>query len=155
YTSPGRRTYSYDTHRGAANWEIWVSALPLYKLDLPGTIAALNRYFAKNHAYRTGQYDLPRAFLEVDEHATATTAAEHAFFMQALRTGDYPWMPFTLSDNARIYFNSPLFGLTVDRGYADLSAGVADFTDLDAHGYWGASGKIDIAWVEKNPVRTA
>src|SRR5262249_17810381 len=46
-------------------------------------------------------------------------------------------------------------GLTVDRGYADLSAGVADFTDLDAHGYWGASGKIDIAWVEKNPVRTA
>jgi hypothetical protein len=43
----------------------------------------------------------------------------------------------------------------VDQGYADLSAGVADFTVQDAHGYWGASGKLDIAWVEGRPVRTS
>jgi hypothetical protein len=31
---------------------------------------------------------------------------------------------------------------------------VADFTVLAAHGYWGASGKLDIAWAETQPIRT-
>jgi hypothetical protein len=31
---------------------------------------------------------------------------------------------------------------------------LADFTVLDAHGYWGASGRLDINWVESHPVNT-
>src|SRR5262249_35424631 len=44
--------------------------------------------------------------------------------------------------------------LTVDKGYADLSAGVADFTVVDTHGTWRSSGKLDLGWVERNPIRT-
>jgi hypothetical protein len=154
YISPGRRPYSYDVHRGAVNWEIWAGVLPLYKGEVPRTIDAINRYFVKNHAYRTGLYALPRAFLQVTEHFKATTPAEHTQILQELRAGSYPWMPFSTGSDALLYFDSPPGGLTVDQGYAALSAGVADVAVLDAHGYWRAHGKIDVTWVEKNPVRT-
>jgi hypothetical protein len=42
----------------------------------------------------------------------------------------------------------------VDQGYTDLQKGVADFTVTDAHGFWGASGKLTIADVETAPVQT-
>ncbi len=52
YTSPGGHVHSYDQHTGAVDWEIWVGVLPRYKGDLTQTAAAINRYFAKNHAFR-------------------------------------------------------------------------------------------------------
>jgi hypothetical protein len=154
YASPSGRPYSYDVHSGDMDWEIWIGVLPLYRGDSTSTVEALERYFAKNHAYRTGGYDLPRAFLQIHEHSTATTAEEHNQILEGLRSGEYAWTPFSDASNAHIYFNSPPVGLSVEQGYAALSDGVADLTVVEAHGTPSGSGRMDIAWVESNPVRT-
>jgi len=154
YTSPGGHEYSYDIHNGEVNWEIWIGVLPLFKGNYTTTTEALNRYFIKNHAYREGEYDLPRAFSEITEHHSASTIEEHNTIIQYLTAGSYAWTPFSYSQNAYFYFDSPPAGLSAGQGYAALSAGEADFTVGDAHGYWGAHGQIDISWVENNPVNT-
>lgn len=71
-----------------------------------------------------------------------------------MQEGPYSWTPFSNASTARLYFDSPPGGLSVAQGYADLSAGLADFTDTDTHGNWFQSGQIDISWVESNPVQT-
>jgi hypothetical protein len=153
YRSPGNRAHSFDVHTGAVNWEIWVGVLPPYKASRASTVAALNRYFDRNHAYRTGGSKPPRAFLQVTELLRATTAAEHTALLAGLQTGQYAWVPFSNSATARIYFDSPA-GLSVDQGYAALAQGAADFTVTDTHGFWGASGRLTIQWVESNPVKS-
>jgi len=154
YASPGGHPYSYDVHSGDMDWEIWIGVLPLYRGDSASTVEALNRYFAKNHTYRTGGYDLPRAFLQIHEHSTATTEEEHDQILVGLRSGEYAWTPFSDASNAHIFFDSPPGGLSVEQGYAALSDGVADLTVVEAHGTWAASGRMDIPWVESHPLRT-
>ncbi len=145
---------SYDIHTGNVDWELWIGVLPLYKGDHAQTVAALKRYFAKNHAYRIGDYVIPRAFLQITEHHSATTMAEHNEIMGFLTTGTYAWTPFSSGPNASFYFNSTAMSLTASQGYAAISAGVADFTVADAHGYWGGHGLLDIPWAETNPIET-
>ena len=154
YKSPGKHPYSYDVHSGELNSEIWVGILPIYKGDVARTIDALMRYFAKNHAYRLGQTPLPRAFLEVNEHFMSKTAAQDAALLNDMRSGPYSWKPFSSANNARLYIDSTTPELSLERGYADLSAGVADFAEFDAHGWYKASGRLTIDWVESKPVRT-
>ncbi|MBN1267764.1 MAG: hypothetical protein JXA25_19895 [Anaerolineales bacterium] len=154
YTSPGDHLFSFDIHEGDMDWEIWVSLLPLYRGDTSQTTQAINRYFEKNHAYRQGEYNLPRAFLGINELQTAATRADHDYIMRLLRSGEYAWTPFSEEDNAQIYFNSPTAGLTVEQGYRSLSEGAADFTAVSTHGTWQSSGSIDTDWVESNPVET-
>ena len=155
YVSPTGHPHSYDVHTGDVNWEIWVGVLPPYKGSWDMTVEALNRYFQKNHAYRTGAYQVPRGFLQITEHHSASTPEQHEQLMQGLKTGQYAWTPFSSAPDARIYFNSPAHGLSAAQGYADLSAGVADFTVADAHGTWAGHGQLDIGWAESNPVSTA
>lgn len=154
YTSPGGHEYSYDLHSGAVGWEIWIGVLPRYKGDVAQTTAAINRYFAKNHEFRTRQLVRPNVFLQISEHFHATTAGEHDFFMAAMQSGTFSWTPYSNAAGARLYFDSPPGGLTVDQGYTDMQNGEADFTVTDTHGFWGASGELDIATVETNPVQT-
>jgi hypothetical protein len=154
FVSPGGRQYSYDTHSGKMDWEIWIAALPTYKGRRADTVDGLKRYFDKNHAYRTGGAKPPRRFLEVSEHFVATTQSEHNVIMDGLRSGQYAWLPFSNSADALLLFQSTTGGLTVDQGYSALAQGVADFTVTDAHGFWGASGKLTIAQVESTPVKT-
>jgi hypothetical protein len=154
YTSPGGHTHSYDLHSGNVDWEIWVGVLPRYKGNLARTTAAINRYFAKNHYFRTRRLLRPNVFLQVNEHFNATTLAEHNRLMNGMLSGTYSWTPFSNAPGARIYFDSPPGGLTVDQGYTDLKNGVADFTVTDTHGSWTASGKLTIANVETDPVHT-
>lgn len=154
YISPGGSEYSFDIHSGELNWEIWVGVLPVYKGDINLTMDAINRYFEKNHSYRIGQNEIPRGFQQINEHRTASTSVEHNQAMQDFVSGQYSWTPFSSSGTAYYYFESPTANLSTAQGYSDLSAGVADFTVGDAHGYWGAHGSIDIQWVESNPVRT-
>lgn len=151
---PGTSANPYDVHGGDPDWEIWVGVLPRYKGNAATTVSAINRYFTKNHAYRTGGNALPRAFLQVTEHFTATTQAQHDEILQGMRDGTYAWVPFSNSAGAQLYFNSPPGGLTIQQGYTALTQGVADFTVTDAHGFWGASGQLTIAWAESNPVNT-
>jgi len=153
YASPNGRPFSFDVHRDQVDWEIWVSVLPTYG-DPGKTSEALLRYFAKNHTYRAGGYDVPRGFLEVSEHFNAATPEQHNTLMNGLISGDYAWTPLSNSPEAHIYFESPTQGLTVDQGYALLSGAGADLAVLDAHGFWGASGRLDIPWVESHPLRT-
>jgi hypothetical protein len=155
YASPGGYPYSYDVHSGDVDWEMWIGILPVYRGDAAATADAINRYFAKNHAYRTGDYDLPPVFLQVSEHDQAETPEEHASILSGMQSGEYAWTPFSSAPDARLYFDSPPGGLSVDQGYADLSEGLADFAVLEGHGSWAASGRLDIAWAESQPVSTA
>jgi hypothetical protein len=139
YVSPGGHEFSFDLHSGAVDWELWVGVLPYYKGNLTSTIDALNRYFTKNHAFRTGLLRRPNVFLQISELLDN---------VEYLRSGQYVWTPFATADNARLYAGD------VSGGYADLAAGVAKFTVVGAHGYWGASGQLSIAEVEANPVKT-
>jgi hypothetical protein len=154
YQSAGKHPFSFDLHSGDLNSEVWVGLLPIYKGDVARTIDALNRYFAKNHAYRLGQSELPRAFLEISEHFMSSTTAQDTTFINGMRTGVYAWKPFSGAANARFYIDSSTPGLSLDQGYAALAAGAADFAVLDAHGWYKASGRLSIDWVESKPVRT-
>lgn len=154
YTSPGGHVYSYDLHTGSIDWEIWVGVLPRYKGDLAQTTAAINRYFAKNHDFRTRHLLRPNVFLQVTEHHSASTMAEHNTILANMRNGPYSWTPYSNAATARLYFNSPPGGLTVNQGYTDMQTGLADFTVTDTHGSWAASGELTIAIVESNPVQT-
>lgn len=154
YTSPGGHVYSFDQHLGDVEWEIWVGVLPRYKGDMLQTADAVNRYFAKNHAYRTRQLLHPNVFLQINEHFHATTLAEHNSLMDDMRTGTYAWTPYSNTADARLYFDSPPAGLTVHQGYADMQNGVADFTVADSHGSWESSGELTITTVETSPVQT-
>jgi hypothetical protein len=152
YRSPGKHEYSFDQHTGEVDWEIWTGVLPLYRGDEAQTVEALNRFFEKDHRYRTGRYSIPKAFLLIGEHYTAKTAAEQANLMNILRSGQYAWTPMSNAPGARIYFTGPT--LSIRDGYADLSAGVADIAVTETHGDYTMSGIIDIGWVESYPVRT-
>ncbi len=152
YRSQGGHEYSFDQHTGEVDWEIWTGVFPLYRGDDAQTVEALNRYFDKNHRYRTGQYAIPEAFRLIGEHYTAATAAEQTNLMNILRSGQYSWTPLSNAPTARIFFNGPT--LSVKDGYADLSAGTADITVTETHGDYTMSGMINIDWVESQPVRT-
>ncbi len=154
YTSPGGYVYSYDLHSGDVDWEIWVGVLPRYKGDLAQTAAAINRYFDKNHDFRTMRLLRPNVFLQISEFSHATTMEEHNNFMDAMRSGTYAWTPYSNAPGARLYFDSPPGGLSVHQGYTDLQNGVADFTVTDTHGSSSASGELTIEMVETNPVQT-
>lgn len=71
-----------------------------------------------------------------------------------MRSGKYAWTPFSHGENAHLYFDSSTQNLSVQQGYQALSDGVADFTVVGGHGTWQTSGSVNIAWVERNPVRT-
>jgi hypothetical protein len=152
HRSPGQNEFSFDLHSGKVDWEIWTGILPFYRGEEAQTVDALNRYFEKNHRYRTGQYTIPEAFLLIGEHFTAKTADEQANLMNILRSGSYSWTPLSNSPTARIYFTGPT--LSVEDGYDDLSAGAADITVTETHGDYTMSGRINIVWVESRPVRT-
>lgn len=154
YTSPGDHLLSFDIHEGDLDWEIWVGVLPVYKGDNTLTTQAINNYFERNHAYRQGEYNLPHAYLEINEFFTAATEAEHDQIGEMLRSGQYAWTPFSNAPNTQIFFNSSTAEMTVEQGYSALSEGVADFTGVKAHGSWFSSGRINIDWVESNPVQT-
>ena len=150
YISPGGHDFSFDIHSGEMDWEIWIGVLPMYEDDYSLTTEAINTYFLKNHAYRNGSYDIPRAFLQITEHFSASTLEEHNRILGFLTDGVAAWTPFSNSSNAHFFFDSAPVGLTVMQGYSNMSAGIADFTVADTHG----SGQIDDYWVETNPVNT-
>jgi hypothetical protein len=156
YVSPGGKDYSFDLHSGDLDWEIWVGVLPYYKGNLTDTVSALRRYFNKNHEYRTCGYALPEAFLQIHEGYDVETMEEHNEIIEQRTNGYSAWTPFSSAPSTRIYFDSPVGGLSIEQGYADLSAGVADFTYTNVHGGESNNGQImDIPWVENNPVKTA
>ena len=87
------------------------------KGDLAASAEALNRYFEKNHAYRSGEYDLPRAYLEVDEHALAATAEEHGQMLGWHRSGEYAWTPFSESAGETDFFRHR-HSITLEQGWS-------------------------------------
>jgi hypothetical protein len=153
YVSEGRHAVSFDEHSGNVESELWVGVLPLYQGSYAATEAGLVRYFQKNHDYRTGVSPLPRRFLQVSEHQTASTAQEQAAALALFVSGPYAWTPFSTAANAQFFFDG--VGMSVDQGYAALSAGTADFFVGDSHGWSGAHGKLTIAWAESQPVATS
>lgn len=154
YTSPGGHINSYNIHSGAVDWEIWIGVLPSYKGDMTQTTSAINRYFNKNHEFRTRRLMRPNTFLQINEHKHATTLEEQNTILADMRSGSYSWTPFSNAPDSRLYIDSPLGGLTVDQGYTDMQNGLADFMVTDTHGSWNAGGELTIAAVETTPVQT-
>jgi hypothetical protein len=152
YRSPGKHQFSFNRHTGEVDWEIWIGILPHCRGDKARAEGAWNRYFEKKHRYRPWQSSIPEAFLYINEHYTAVTASDQADFVDSQQTGEYAWTPLSNQPTARIYFDGPT--LSVMDGYADLSAGAADITVTETHGNYESSGRIDIRWVESQPVRT-
>jgi hypothetical protein len=152
--SRGGHEYSYDVHSGEVGWELWVAVLPMYKGSVERTVTAINAYLARNHAFRSGGPKLPRALLQIDDLYYARTTAQHDTYLAGLKSGPYAWTPLSNQSSARLYFNSVTPPGSVQSGYDDLSAGVADLTVFDAHGNWESSGIVTIEWVESKPIRT-
>ena len=134
YSSPGGHAESYDLHMGDIDWEQWVGVLPMHRDDYTDTADALNRYFQKNHAYRLGEYTIPRTFMQISEHFRASSIAEHDQILEDMQSGSYAWTPMSLDPGALFYFESSPAGMSVDDGYDDLQAGVADIVSAEAHG---------------------
>jgi hypothetical protein len=153
YKSPGNHQYSYDQHSGDLNWELWIGILPIYKGDIAKTTVAINSYFTRNHAYRHGLSLLPHGFLEINEHFKSTTPDQDKQFITAMSTGEYAWIPFTTSPNARLYFDSNSSKYSLNQGYNDLQTGVADIAVQDSHGSYSGSGKLSIKSIESNPLK--
>lgn len=84
----------------------------------------------------------------------SASATDDTFYLGTMRDGDYAWKPFSNAAGALLYFDSKTAALSLDTGYAALVAGQADFAVQDAHGYWGKSGRLSIAWAESTPIRT-
>lgn len=157
YKSLGNYEYSFDIHDGEVDWEIWVGVLPYYKGDVTATAEALNRFFDKDHVYKTSGSGIPRAFAQINEHMTFDPTDDSSFtqLLQTYRTNIYSWTPFSDSFASRFYVNGNVpEDNSIDTGYKDLTIGVADFTSIAAHGFYGGSGKTDISWVEKNSIQT-
>ncbi len=154
YVSAGGRGYSYDLHEGDLDWEIWVGVLPTYLGDPARTVEAINRYFEKNHAYRSGAYGIPQGYQEINEHFRPASAAEDTSFLGDMASGPYAWTPLSNGPGAHLYLDSFSGAVSTDQGYADLAAGAADIAVLAAHGYYLASGKIDVDWIAANGLRT-
>jgi hypothetical protein len=89
-----------------------------------------------------------------ERYISCSTPAEHEMYLSSMRDGIYAWTPFSNAASAQLYFTSTGAGMTVQQGYAALSAGTADFTVADTHGWWGGAGILSIAAVESGPVNT-
>jgi hypothetical protein len=155
YTSKAGHAFSYDVHAGDVDWEIWVGVLPPAPGGPAATADAVNGYLDRNHAWRTSGDMPPREFLEVSEFFTASDPAQSAALLRDLQSGPYSWTPFSNSPTAHIFFDSPSVGMSVNQGYEALEAGIADFTVLDAHGWYRGSGQLTIDWAKTRPIRTS
>lgn len=146
--------YSYDQHSGAVEWEQWIGVLPMVAGGVAPTVAAINRYLDRNHAYRINGSTLPRRFANVSEHYTAKNASEDAQYLGYLRNSEYSWTAFSSASDALLYINSATPTIGLNAGYAALSAGLTDIFVQDAHGTWSQSGQLNIEWASTNAVRT-
>ncbi len=154
YSSPGGRSHSFDGHSGDTDWELWIGVLPSIGGGLEPTIEALGRYLDKNHAYREGLVDIPRRFLHVSEHHSATSPEEQEQVLGWMRAGEYAWKPFSQAADSLFAFSTTAGGMTLEEGYSGLSAGRADFFVGDAHGFHGGHGQLSLAWLAENPLQT-
>jgi hypothetical protein len=150
-----KHEYSFDVHDGNVGWEIWVAVLPRFGGGaVASSVAAINRYLDRNHAFRAGDLTLPKSILIISELNPASTKTNYTSIRRALLTGEYAWTPLSAAHDARLFIDSQDPPMSVDQGYEALTEGVADITVLAAHGTWAASGKLDIDWLNAHDVKT-
>lgn len=145
----------FDLHQGKTDWEIWVSVIPPYQGDPDLTTDALQRYFLKNHAYRTGKMDLPPTYLMIMAY-DASTLDEYEQILDLTTARNVDWTSLDRTgDNQLIYLDNPVNEKSEDAGYQALGEGVADFTLIFDHGSVGSLGKIIPPWLDENQLQTA
>ncbi len=143
----------FDTHQGETDWEIWISVMPPYQGDPELTLDALLRYFEKNHTYRIGEIDLPRAYIHIQSYQSSTKE-EYNEFIEACLSGTLNWTDLKGEGEPQIYFGNEAMNLTDTEGYQAISEGKADFSIVIAHGHPGAVGQITPPWLEENQLAT-
>jgi hypothetical protein len=143
-----------DVHRGEIDWEIWVSVLPPYMEDRAKTVAALRRYFQKNHAYRTGGIDLPKTYLMIMAY-NAESKETYEQVMNSCCKGTDNWTALDREGGVRqIFMDNPVDDMSEEAGYRALSEGKADFTLIFDHGNVSSLGRINPPWLEENDLST-
>jgi hypothetical protein len=143
----------FDTHLGETDWEIWISVMPPYQGDQELTLDALLRYFEKNHAYRMGEIDLPRTYIQIQGYQSSTEE-EYNEFIEACLSGTLNWTDLKGEGEPQIYFGNEAMNLTDTEGYQAISEGKADFSIVIDHGHPGAVGQITLPWLEENQLAT-
>jgi len=138
----------YTSHTGDVYSEIWISLIPQYKNDNILTIQKINKYFEKNHKFRTGELLVYTGYLEINEHYNASTLGDYNGFITGMTTGQYAWIPFTTWGNTGSYiWNSvgkPDVTYAIDNELGSINYG---FCTHAAHGIPTANGSINTDWV--------
>ncbi len=144
----------FDLHQGKTDWEIWISVIPAYQGDPELTRDALQRYFLKNHAYRTGETDLPPTYLMIMAY-DASTKDDYQLILDLTTQGNLNWTSLDRTGEKQLIFlDNPVNSQSEDAGYQALGKGVADFTLIFDHGSVGALGLIIPPWLEENQIQT-
>jgi hypothetical protein len=166
YHSPVHHAYSFDQHTGNIGWELWVGELPMVGKKDPAsmvgrTVEAINRYFAKNHQYRTGQYALQPNYMAFEENYGDVTDQSYPYYIQSMTTGTLSWMPMSNAPDARLYMNitdpakQQKYGYTDTQYLQDLAEGKADFFVHMGHGSYTGMGFVTTDYVQSHPIQTA
>ena len=127
--------------------------LPPFPGDRVQTLSALIRYFEKNHAYRSGQLQLPKTYLYINGY-DVPTKEEFQKMQQALHTERYNWTPLAREGEPLIFIDYPPEGLKEADEYQALAEGKAEFTIVHAHGHVGAVGQLTLPWIEEHSLST-
>lgn len=149
YSASNPKAYSWDEHTGETDWELWVGVLPIAS-DLKSSVSAINRYFDKNHIYRTTSIDADSDFVQISELYKATTATSYDYFIKELKEGLYAWTPFSNGVSSRLYIQGNGFGPSIEEAYEYISSHVVRMVVQDTHGNPWKAGELDFAWIEDN-----
>jgi hypothetical protein len=153
----------YDGHTGDVGSEIWVSVLP-FLTDDATTIDSVNRYFARNHAYRTGA-DRPKlGFFLAGIGASIDTPQKYDDQVAFSTSSSYAWTPIASRGNVGVFLDNSLgdparYPQASDGFEGALLSGDYDFAEISAHGsptVLGAQGgsiKINAGWVSSHHIR--
>ncbi len=153
----------YDSHTGAVGSEIWVSVLP-FLTDDATTIDRVNRYFARNHAYRIGADRPMKGFFLAGIGASIDTPQKYDDQVAFSTSSSYAWTPIASRGNVGVFLDNSLgdpvsYPQAADGFETALLSGDYDFAEISAHGsptVLGAQGgsiKINPAWVSGHRIR--
>ena len=164
-SDPGSCSHAgcYDGHTGAVGSEIWVSVLPFLTNDAT-TIEKVNRYFAKNHAYRMGVARPRKGFLRPLIGSVIDTVQKYDDQIAYVTDSKWAWTPLTSRGNVGIFMDNSL-GDPVRYPQAAYGYETAlltrdyDFAEVGAHGsptlfraQQGGSIVITTAWVNSHKI---
>jgi hypothetical protein len=147
-----RHSYTYDSHTGKIDNEIWVGVLP-FVWDSSTTIAGINRYFAKNHWYRQGIGLPAKGYLDPVRGSKIDTPELYSYQIDLIINSSYGWGALIKRGNVGIFPDNSLNDTVKypDARYAWEVAMLSNDYDFATFGFHGdGSIDIDADWVKSH-----